>query len=143
MLVASYKSYKSTHAKTESWSTWETSWKPNLACLVFLKSCLVLFWFKEKGKARLGVVDLFFAHIILHTFLLIKACMSCLSIPYYLSYLTFPIREPLSGFWNCFMHIWGIWLDLVSLLFDYFEWHPYAAAYDLIRLSIVHLFNID
>ena len=87
---------------------------------------LVLLRIKAKGKARIGVVDLFFSHLILHPFILIKECMISLSIPYYLSYLTFPIREHLSGFGNCFMHLWGIWLDLVSLLFDYFKWHPYA-----------------
>ena len=69
-----------------------------------------------KGKVRLGAVDLFFFLIILHSFLLIKSCMSCLSITYYLSYLNFPIREPLGRFGNCFMHLWGIWLDLASPL---------------------------
>ena len=48
----------------------------------------VLLRIKAKGKARLGVVDLFFSFIILPPFLLVKACMSCLSIPHYLLYLT-------------------------------------------------------
>ena len=48
----------------------------------FSEKLYVLLRIKAKGKARLGVVDLFFAHIILHTFLQIKACMRCISIPY-------------------------------------------------------------
>ena len=38
------------------------------------------------------------------------------SITYYISYLTFPIYELLGRFGNYFMHLWGIWIDLVSLL---------------------------
>ena len=64
----------------------------------FSKKLPILLRFKAKGKARIGVVDLFFSHIILHPFILIKECMSFLSIPLYLSYLTQPIHEHLGGF---------------------------------------------
>ena len=74
----------------------------------FFALLLALLGFMAKGKVRLGAVDLFFALIILHYFLLIKEYMSCISIPYYLAYLTLPIREPLSGFESCFMHLWEI-----------------------------------
>ena len=63
---------------------------------------------RQKEKARLGAVDLFFPHIILPPFIQIKACMIFLSIPLYLSHLTQKIREHLLRFGNCFMHIWGI-----------------------------------
>ena len=84
--------------------------------LLFLKSCLVIFWFKAKEKARLGVVDLFFSHIKLPNFLQIKASVSFLSIPIYLSHLNYQIHEHLHRFGNCFMHLCGIWLVLVSFL---------------------------
>ena len=46
-----------------------------------------------------------FSLIILHPFLQIKSCMSFFSIPLQLSHLTYPIREHLPRFGNCFMHL--------------------------------------
>ena len=87
------------------------------AYLLFLLYCLLLLSFMAKGKVWLSEVDLFFSLIILHYyFILIKSCMSFLSITYQLSYLTLPICEILGRFGNCFMHLREVWLDLVNLL---------------------------
>ena len=119
----------------------------------FWKAALLYSWFKEKGKSSLGVTALFFPHIILHIFLQIKEYMSFISIPLYLYHLNYQIREHLHRFGNCFMNLWGIWLDFVSLLFDYFEWNPYEfkplmllfiwEAHYFTSLDILHLLNTE
>ena len=67
----------------DSWSAWE-SLGNQIYFIPGLLGALLLFLlfqcFKAKGKARLGEVDLFFVLHILHSFLLVKACMSFHSI---------------------------------------------------------------
>ena len=84
------------------------------ACFFCFIACFTGFYGKRESKTRCS--DLFFSLIICYYLFLIKSCMSCISITYQLSYLTLPICELLGRFGNCFMHLWGISLDLVSLL---------------------------
>ena len=108
-----------------------------LACILyswFLKVHIFFFWklpsftvvLRHKGKASLRELALFFDHNILLPFLHKKSWMSFISTTYYLSHFLYLIHEDLHGFGKSFLHLWGIWLDLVSLLFDQLEWQPSA-----------------
>ena len=63
------------------------------------------------------------------------------------------IRELLGKFGNCFTHLWGIWLDLVSLLLtnlngiqmhlniscNYLLWHPMTSQGWLLYTYSIHI----
>ena len=94
------------------------------AYLLFLKSCPVLFLFKANGKAILGVVDLFFAHIILPPFLLIKSCMICLSISRDLLFHIDGLKSPNE-----------VWDKLVEIFGKTYEMRGHQIENELISLS--------
>ena len=111
----------------DSCSTWESlrnqiCFIPGLlgALLLFLLYCLLFQCFKAHRKARLGEVNLFFAPFILHSFLHVKACMICHFTTHQLAHVPLPIREPHDRFGISFLHLWGICLFWVSLLYARF-----------------------
>ena len=126
--VANCLSIKVKLAISNSCSAWESlrnqiCFIPGLlgAYLLFLLYCLLFQCFKAHGKARLGEVNLFFILHILLSFLHAKACMSFHSTTLYLAYAFFPIRELHDRFGIQLLHLWGICLFLVSLLYARFD----------------------
>ena len=111
----------------DSWSAWESLrnqifFIPGLlgAHLLFLLYSLLFQCFKAHRKARIGEVNLFFSPFILHSFLHAKACTHYHSTTHYLAHAPLPIREPHDRFGISFLHLWGICLFWVSLLYASF-----------------------
>ena len=108
----------------DSCSAWESL--RNQICFIpgllgaILLYCLLFQCFKAHRKARLGEVNQLCCLFLLHSFLHAKACMSCHSTTHYLAHAPFPIREPHDRFGISFLHLWGICLFWVSLLYARF-----------------------
>ena len=90
------------------------------AHLLFLLYSLLFQCFKAHRKARLGEVNQLCCLFLLHSFLHEKACMSFHSTTHYLAHAPLTIREPHEIFGISFLHLWGICLFWVSLLYASF-----------------------
>ena len=121
MQVANCLSIEVKLAIFDSCSAWEILRNPIYFIPGLLGALLLFQCFKAHRKARLGEVNLFFTPFILHSFLHAKAYMSFHSTTHYLSHAPFPIREPHDRFGISLLHLWGICLFLVSLLYARFE----------------------
>ena len=111
----------------DSCSTWESlrnqiCFIPGLlgALLLFLLYCLLFQCFKAHRKARLGEVNQLCCLFLLHSFLHAKAYMSCHLTTLYLAHAPLLIRGVLDRFGISFLHLWGICLFWVSLLYARF-----------------------
>ena len=124
MQVANCLSTEVKLAIFDSCNAWESL--RNQICFILgllgalLLYCLLFQCFKAHRKARLGEVNLFFPPFILHSFLHAKACMICHYTTHYLSHAPLPIHEPHDRFGIIFLHLWGICLFWVILLYASF-----------------------